>query len=318
MGRWVAVATMAATIALGALAGSAGAQTPEPGAGDARQPVEVIAHRGSGWGFVDRDSPPENTLPAFRFGYAQGADAVELDVILSKDRVPMVIHDFSLERLAGTDVAVGDLTLRELKLLDVGSWKGERWAGTRIPTLAQVLRIVPPGRRIVVEIKEGPRYVDPTVEVIRRSGLSAEQVQLISFNYDAIKLAKARLPEHQALWLLSFDPRWQCGCWHVGFTRGNANDGRGRDVEEAMSNGAIVQMARRAGVDGLDTLFATQPGVPAALAAAGLDWVTWTVDTRTVAERNVAAGVDGITTDLPGEVVTWLAEDGVPRPAPAR
>ena len=113
----------------------------------------IIAHRGAS------ADAPENTLEAFRLAEVQGADAFELDVRLSRDRVPVVMHDPSLERTAGHPGLVADLTLAEIQAADAGarhrgpdgSWP---WAGrgVRVPTLVEVLRAFPT-MPILIEIK---------------------------------------------------------------------------------------------------------------------------------------------------------------------
>src|SRR5687767_10794848 len=75
----------------------------------------VIAHRGAS-GYA-----PENTLPAFELAIVQGADALELDVRLTADGVPVVIHDPTLERTIGRPARVGDLTADQLLEADAGA-----------------------------------------------------------------------------------------------------------------------------------------------------------------------------------------------------
>src|SRR6185369_848081 len=88
----------------------------------------LIAHRGA-----SRDAP-ENTLAAFRLAWQQGADGIEADFRLTRDGRVVCLHDASTGRTAGVDLAVAEASLEELKRLDVGGWKGARWAGERIPT----------------------------------------------------------------------------------------------------------------------------------------------------------------------------------------
>src|SRR3954454_10841881 len=92
-------------------------------------PVEIIGHRGASF------DAPENTVASFRLGYEQKADACELDVYLTKDGRIVVIHDKDTRRTAGVDRPVVQQTLDELKKLDAGKWKGDRFAGEKIPTL---------------------------------------------------------------------------------------------------------------------------------------------------------------------------------------
>src|SRR5262245_65624278 len=98
--------------------------------------MEIIAHRGAS------HDAPENTLAAVRLAWEQGADAVEVDVQLSKDGKLVVIHDDNTKRSGGFARKVRAQTLDELRRLDVGRWKGKRWAGEKIPTLDVVLEAV--------------------------------------------------------------------------------------------------------------------------------------------------------------------------------
>jgi glycerophosphoryl diester phosphodiesterase len=113
----------------------------------------VIAHRGAS------ADAPENTLEAFRLAEVQGADAFELDVRLSRDGVPVVMHDPSLERTAGHPGLVADLTLQEIQAADAGAgYRGpdgsRSWAkrGVRAPALVEVLRAFP-AMPMLIEIK---------------------------------------------------------------------------------------------------------------------------------------------------------------------
>ena len=96
--------------------------------------IWVVAHRGNSIHY------PENTLAAMRSAFDLGADAVELDIRLSRDGVPVVFHDDTLERTTNGKGPVDKLTVAELKRLDAGKWMDDRFAGTRIPTLEEALR----------------------------------------------------------------------------------------------------------------------------------------------------------------------------------
>ena len=122
--------------------------------------VEIIGHRGAS------SEAPENTLASFRLAWAQHADAGELDIYLSKDGEVVVIHDATTRRVGKRSRRVVDQTLAELKQLDVGQWKGSKWAGERIPTLAEVLSTIPDGKRLFIEIKCGPEVIPPLVKVL--------------------------------------------------------------------------------------------------------------------------------------------------------
>jgi glycerophosphoryl diester phosphodiesterase len=105
---------------------------------DIKLPVRgLCAHRGA------MATYPENTLIAFREAVKAGAHMIEFDVFLSKDQKMVVIHDQTVDRTTNGIGKVSDLTLDEIKKLDAGSWKSPEFAGQKIPTLEEVLEIMP-------------------------------------------------------------------------------------------------------------------------------------------------------------------------------
>ncbi|BBO83567.1 glycerophosphodiester phosphodiesterase [Desulfosarcina ovata subsp. sediminis] len=112
-----------------------------------------IAHRGL------RARFPENTLPAFMGAGDAGAQMIELDVTLSRDRRLVVIHDDTVDRTTNGRGAVSTLTLAELSQLDAGSWFDPRFRYARLPTLAQVLEAV--RGRLLVNIEIKPEAFEP-------------------------------------------------------------------------------------------------------------------------------------------------------------
>jgi glycerophosphoryl diester phosphodiesterase len=122
----------------------------------------LIAHRGSS------GVAPENTLAAFRQAVRERADMIELDVRLSADGEPVVIHDRRLHRTTGVQGKVREWAVTELEQLNAGARFGRTFAGERIPRLATVLRTLPPTIGLNVEVKtDGDR---------RRSGLMVERL----------------------------------------------------------------------------------------------------------------------------------------------
>ena len=107
----------------------------------------VVAHRGY------RAKYPENTIIAFEAAMAAEADMIELDVCLSRDRIPMVIHDKTLDRTTNGKGLVSAHTLAELKKLDAGSWFGEEFKGEAIPTLMELLLKIKGRITVNIEIK---------------------------------------------------------------------------------------------------------------------------------------------------------------------
>jgi glycerophosphoryl diester phosphodiesterase len=109
----------------------------------------VVADRGAS---VDA---PEHTIAAFELALDQGADALALDVHLSRDGQPIVIHDFTLERTTSGFGLVRAHTTRELKRLDAGAWGDPRFRGQRIQTLQEVLERFRERTRFAITVKGG-------------------------------------------------------------------------------------------------------------------------------------------------------------------
>ena len=107
----------------------------------------IIAHRGESF------DAPENTLASVNLAWERGAEAVEIDVRLSKDNHVIVIHDANTKRVGKRNKSVKNTSLAQLKKLDVGSWKSEIYSGEQIPTLKEVLEIVPNNRKLIIEVK---------------------------------------------------------------------------------------------------------------------------------------------------------------------
>lgn len=145
-----------------------------------RRPL-VIAHRGC------KGEAPENTLASFQLGLDQHCDAIELDIHLSKDGVPVVIHDETVDRTTNGTGAVEDMTVEQLQALDAGSWFDKKYAGEQIPTLEQVFELVPSSIMINVEIKgiSGGRTIVELLKLLDRYD-RYESVVVSSFNHKCL------------------------------------------------------------------------------------------------------------------------------------
>ncbi len=108
----------------------------------------IWAHRGASC------AAPENTMAAFSRALESGADGIELDLHLSRDGVPVVIHDETLERTTSGQGPVVQLEAAELQQLDAGSWFSPEFAGEPLPTLAEVLEVYGGKLRLNLEIKQ--------------------------------------------------------------------------------------------------------------------------------------------------------------------
>ncbi len=108
------------------------------------QPL-LIAHRGSS------AYAPENTLAAFQLAAEQEADAVELDVDLTRDGHVVVMHDATIDRTTDGHGRVTDLTLVEIREVDAGAWKAAEFDGERVPLLEEVFEAV--GQRVLINVE---------------------------------------------------------------------------------------------------------------------------------------------------------------------
>lgn len=156
----------------------------------------IYAHRGAS-GYA-----PENTLEAFALAAKQGAHGIELDVHICKSGEIVVIHDETVDRVADGTGAVADMTLDELKALNV-SKPIPGFAPTRIPTLEEVYELVyPTGMLVNVELKTGyvdyPGLVEKCIAMADKMGMR-DRVLYSSFNHRTLQEVKA------------IDPSLPCG-----------------------------------------------------------------------------------------------------------
>jgi glycerophosphoryl diester phosphodiesterase len=150
-----------------------------------------IAHRGA------RRQAPENTLPAFQRAVSLGVDGVELDVRLTADSIPVVIHDRSVDRLTDGSGFVADMTFAQLSEVDAGVSFGRQYAGTRIPALSEVLETV--GKRVLLNVELKPnggdvRLAGLVARMVLAFGL-AETVLISSFSSPLLDEVRAAAPE---------------------------------------------------------------------------------------------------------------------------
>lgn len=147
----------------------------------------VFAHRGG------CTLGPENTIIAFDRGLAAGADGLEIDVHLCRDKVVVVHHDRWLYRTTRTAGAIRDRTAAELAVLDATTWFGADEPRCGIPTLREVLERYP-HIPIIVELKQASTdLARAVVEEVRRAG-AVERVCLGSFSVRALRAARACEP----------------------------------------------------------------------------------------------------------------------------
>ncbi|MFC3107117.1 glycerophosphodiester phosphodiesterase [Undibacterium arcticum] len=122
---------------------------------------KIVAHRGAGI------LAPENTLAAMQAGLGRGFHAVEFDVMLSQDEIPVLMHDHQFGRTVSGVGAVSDCAARQLSAMDAGAWFSDAYRGEPVPLLAQVIDFCQEnGIWMNVEIKPAPGFEEVTGRIV--------------------------------------------------------------------------------------------------------------------------------------------------------
>lgn len=240
----------------------------------------VISHRGANM------FAPQNTLAAFRKSIEIGCDGFETDVHLTKDGVPVICHNFTVDEMSNGTGAIKDKTLEELQELDFGSYRGDVFKGTRIPTLEEFLTLcetmADKMKVLDIELKSekfgetGPEIAQKTIEAVKAHGLF-DQLLISSFDPALLVICK------------KIDPKCKTGLLY--------------SPEKAISLKIAVNPVKFAQEIGADALHPIYLYVSRAYVdhahEAGIEVNPWTVDKITLAQKLAEDGVDGIITNCP-------------------
>ena len=249
------------------------------------------AHRGGDALF------PENTLEAFLASAERfGCPMMELDVHVSSDGVPMVIHDPTVQRTTGGAGAVKDLTLSELKALDAAAhfspgegMPAEAWSGLRIPTLEEVLRALPE-HYFSVDLKQSdpPREAE-VVEVVRKTGMEGK-VLLGSEEHKVFLRIQSMAPEIPSFFTMRSAIVFVLSVW-LGL------GGWYRPPHNALL------IPRRFG-----PLTVVTPRLVRAARRLGLPVLIWTIDDAEEMRDLLKMGVDGLVTGRPDLMANIISD----------
>jgi glycerophosphoryl diester phosphodiesterase len=248
----------------------------------------IIGHRGAS------AAAPENTLAAFRKAIEAGADGIEFDVRLSRDGVPVIIHDETLRRTASRSERVGDLTAEEMQNANVGSWfsiarglSTDDYRDEEIPTLRQLLEMFSTNNALLyLELKcansEIPQIVAATNDLLESYSIG-ERTIVECFDLTAIEEMKRHSPAIRTAAL--FEPSLA-------------------NPSALLSGKTLVARALAAGANeiALHHRLANKRTIEAARAA-GLKIVVWTVDDPRWLTRSRELGVDCLITNDPSLMV---------------
>jgi glycerophosphoryl diester phosphodiesterase len=237
----------------------------------------IIAHRGASF------DAPENTLAAFLLAFAQGADGLEADFRLSSDGEIVCIHDATTGRTAGTNRRVATHSLNELRRLDFGGWKGPQWHGERIPTLAEVLTVIPAGKKLFIECKDGMEMIAPLRKLLTSTTIDTEQLRFLAFDATLLAALKREFPTFKSCLNVEYYRAGLIGPWRPHPTE-------------------ILRILSDCGADGLSSQ--AHPLIDSALVerlrATGKELHVWTVDFLADARHYQQLGVDSLLSNRPG------------------
>lgn len=227
-----------------------------------------IAHRGAG------KLAPENTLAAFRLGAQHGYRAFECDVKLSREGIPFLLHDATLQRTTPEHGVAGERPWSELSRIDAGAWHSRGYAGEPIPSLDALAAFVIANRfALNIEIKPTPGLELLTGQVVGREVLrlwsgSGQLPLFSSFRPEALTGARETAPEvPRALLIDSLREGW-------------LDEARALDCQAVVTNYTLMNFETTARIH-----------------AAGLKALVYTVNDEAAAQWLIANGVDGIITD---------------------
>lgn len=247
----------------------------------------IVAHRGAS------HAAPENTLEAFELAIGEGAEGVEMDVRIAADGVPVVFHDATLKRIAGSDERVSSLTSRALSGVSVGRWFNgkyperarDEFAAATVPTLEEVLgRLGTYGGTIYIELKCDETEIGQlTVSVasLLSSSPLRNQVIVKSFDPDVIPRLRASCPDVRTAAL--FAPKV------MSLLR----------KEKRLVN---IAVDLDADVLSLHSSLVTKKLMKKARKA-GLEVTLWTVNNSHWVRRSIELGVGTIITDRPAKML---------------
>ena len=239
----------------------------------------IIGHRGAS------AVAPENTMAAFREAIAVGADGVEFDVRLTRDGVPVVIHDRDLRRTGGLSQRVADLTWAEIAKVDVGSWFSESFGNETVPSLTELFSLFQSNdSTLYLEMKcdsvaEYAPLAEACCHLIKEHGLK-ERVMIECFQLPALKVVREIDSEIRTVAL--FEPSI-------------ANP-------SVLSNPSIINKATDVGAVALALHHRlARKSLIERARSSGMHIAVWTVDDPAWLERARTLGIDALITNDPAK-----------------
>lgn len=284
----IPIALLTCGVVVGGSSSPSGSTLPAQRLLQSKRPL-VIGHRG--YAAV----APENSIPSFERALAAGADLIELDYHHSKDGVPVVLHDFTLDRTTdavqrwgGSKLKPGDFTAAELKQLQTGLWYKPPYPNAPLPLLTDALQVIQRGSVTLIERKGGDAAT--CVRLLREQRL-INQVVVQSFDWDYLRDFR-QLDTEQVLAALG--------------PPGSRDGKRLTEDEKALSARWLDEIKGL----GLQVAAWNKQVDKTAVKAAhrrGLRVWVYTINDEATARQLLEAGVDGVITDNPALIWKCLA-----------
>lgn len=226
----------------------------------------IIGHRGAS-GYA-----PENTFSAFQLAHEMGSHGIEFDVQLTKDGIPLVIHDETLDRTTNLRGQVSTFAWEELQQADAGGWMGDQWLGERLPLLQEVMEAYS-HLFLNIELKNS---------IVPYPGMEEIVIELLKRSCDLSKVIVSSFNPQSVLRLKQLEPQLRTGLLY----------------EEEPSD--VLEYALRLGVAAVhpDYRLLTEEKVRL-FQRQGLQVNTWTVNEPEDMKKMIRIGVDGIITNYP-------------------
>lgn len=231
--------------------------------------TKFFAHRGESF------YAPENTVEAVKLAWDHNADGIEIDVRLTSDNRIVVIHDRNTRRTAGIYGLVNSRTLQALKDVD-----------SSIPSLDEILAIIPKGKTVMIEIKCGTEIIQPLKKLLGSTHLSHSQILLAGFGLKKMTIIKKAFPQNTVFRIKRIDSE--------------------NLILKSLRIDMMVGTCLKNGLNGLSLSYSrwlTKKNADK-IKGAGLKFFVWTVDNPGRALRLKKLGVDGIISNRSG----WLKE----------
>ena len=249
--------------------------------------VNIIAHRGA------NKRAPQNTLPAFQKAIEMGTDGFETDVHLTKDNVPVICHNYTIDETSNGTGEIEKMTLEELKKYDFGSYYSKDFKGTPLPTLEEFLQLAKGKGLKILNIELKPEkdtarreiLVRKTLELVEQYGMS-DILLISSFSTEILEYIKQIDPKCQTAYL------YPCGYFRAYLAvlppikLMKSMSCKAAHPHKLCIKDSFVKKAHENDID----------------------VNVWTVNESEEIRKMIKAGVDGIITDCPDRVRNILNE----------